>query len=65
MVQIMFSSKNKQALILTKKCNLSKVYKALTQDGLVDYDAIETLFKLHRFYYIALLNYIQVLLKIS
>ena len=65
MVQIMFSSKNKQALILTKKCNLSKVYKALTQDGLVDYDAIETLFKQHRFYYIALLNYIQVLLKIS
>ena len=40
--------KNKRALILTKKGNLSKAYKALTQDGLVDHDAIETLLKQHR-----------------
>ena len=40
--------KNKRALILTKKGNLSKAYKALTQDGLVDHDAIETLRKQHR-----------------
>ena len=40
--------KNKRALILTKKGNLSKAYKTLTQDGLVDHDAIETLRKQHR-----------------
>ena len=40
--------KNKLALILTKKGNLSKAYKALTQDGLVDHDALETLRKQHR-----------------
>ena len=48
--------KNKRALILTKKGNLSKAYKTLTQDGLVDHDAIETLRKQHRREHMPLLD---------
>ena len=34
---------HKKVLILSKKGNLSKAYKQLTQDGLVDHDASDTL----------------------
>ena len=40
--------RNRQALILTKKGNLTKAYKALTQDGLCQRDTISTLRSLHR-----------------
>ena len=40
--------KHKKALILSKKGNLSKAYKQLTQEGLVDHDASDKLQSLHK-----------------